>query len=46
LTQTAEKEAGYNVMIGNTADLKTNSSSPNATDATTLYIPLQFWLKY
>jgi hypothetical protein len=46
LTQTAEKEAGYNVMIGNTADLKTNSSSTGNTPATTLYIPLQFWLKY
>ena len=45
LTQTAEKEAGYNVMIGNTADLKSNTSTPNATPATTLYIPLQFWLK-
>jgi hypothetical protein len=43
LTQTAEKEAGYNVMIGNTAELKTNSGSPDETDATTLYIPLQFW---
>ena len=42
LTQTAEKESGYNVMIGNTADLTDPSNS--AKDETTLYIPLQFWL--
>lgn len=40
LTQTAEKEDGYNVMIGSTVNLTTPSSS---IDAATLYIPLQFW---
>lgn len=41
LTQTAEKEAGYDEMIGNTAALTTvdNTTKP----ATTLYVPLQFW---
>jgi hypothetical protein len=42
LTQTAEKEDGYNVMIGNTTTLTTAAST---IPATTLYIPLQFWLK-
>jgi hypothetical protein len=44
LTQTAEKEDGYNVMIGTTDALSnaTNTSTP----ATTIYIPLQFWLNY
>jgi hypothetical protein len=41
LTQTAEKEAGYNSMIGNDAERTTSATS---TDATTLYVPLQFWL--
>jgi hypothetical protein len=40
LTQTAEKEAGYNVMIGNDAERTTPGAS---VDATTLYVPLQFW---
>jgi hypothetical protein len=40
LTQTAEKEAGYNSMIGNTTDLTTTGSS---TPGKTLYIPFQFW---
>ena len=42
LTQTAEHEDGYNVLIGNTTSLTTAATSiPSAT----LYIPLQFWLK-
>jgi hypothetical protein len=42
LTQTAEKEDGYNVMIGSTVAL--SPTSPGAsTPAATLYIPLQFW---
>ena len=41
LTQTAEKEAGYNVMIGNTETLTTVNSTTKPE--TTLYIPLQFW---
>jgi hypothetical protein len=41
LTQTAEKEAGYNSMIGNDAERTTAAST---VDATTLYVPLQFWL--
>lgn len=40
LTQTAEKEDTYSVMIGNTAALTT----PAATiPAATLYVPLIFW---
>jgi hypothetical protein len=40
LTQTAEHEDGYSVMIGNTTTLTTPAESiPSAT----LYIPLQFW---
>jgi hypothetical protein len=41
LTQTAEHEDGYNVMIGSTVTLTTAAASiPSAT----LYVPLQFWL--
>ena len=40
LTQTAEKEDGYNVMIGSTVSLTTQAS---AIPAATLYIPFQFW---
>jgi hypothetical protein len=40
LTQTAEHEDGYNVMIGNTTALTTPAS---AIAPATLYIPLQFW---
>lgn len=39
LTQTAEHEDGYNVMIGNTTSLTTGGSAPAAR----LYVPLQFW---
>lgn len=47
LTQSAEKESGYNTMIGNvTALTTTDAGNPDVTPATTLYIPLQFWLKY
>ncbi len=40
LTQTAEKEAGYNSMIGNDAE---RTGAGASIDATTLYVPLQFW---
>ena len=40
LTQTAEKEDGYNVMIGSTVSLTTPAST---IPATTLYVPFQFW---
>ena len=40
LTQTKEHEDGYNVMIGNTAELTTPAAS---VPSRTLYIPLQFW---
>jgi Large eukaryotic DNA virus major capsid protein/Major capsid protein N-terminus len=43
LTQTAEKEDGYNVMIGSTVDLTDVTVTPNSTPAATLYVPLQFW---
>ena len=42
LTQTAEKQDGYDAMIGNTAALNTVTGAAG-TLATTLYIPLQFW---
>lgn len=40
LTQVAEKEDGYNVMIGNTTALTTLAA---AIPAATLYVPLIFW---
>lgn len=40
LTQCAEKEDGYNVMIGNTTSLTTPASS---VPAARLYVPLRFW---
>lgn len=40
LSMTAEKEAGYNVMIGNTTALTTPSAS---IPQSIVYIPLQFW---
>jgi hypothetical protein len=40
LTQTSEKEDGYNVMIGSTVALTTAAAS---IPASTLYIPFQFW---
>lgn len=40
LTQTAEKEDGYNVMIGNTATLTTQAAT---IPATSVYVPLIFW---
>ena len=47
LTQTAEKEDGYNAMIGNISVLTTfgagTDGAASGTPATTLYIPLQFW---
>jgi hypothetical protein len=42
LTQTSEKEDGYNVMVGSTAAL-TGITSSTSIPAATLYIPLQFW---
>ena len=41
LCQPAEKEDGYNVMIGNTVAMTTAASS---IAAKTIYVPLQFWL--
>lgn len=43
LTQTSEKEAGYNAMIGNTSALSPATSPGASTPRTTLYVPLQFW---
>lgn len=44
LSQNAEKEAGYDLMIGNDEDMISSSASPaNTTPAYTCYIPLQFW---
>ena len=43
LTQTAEKEAGYKVMIGDASTLTPAQSAGVDTLATTLYIPFQFW---
>lgn len=45
LTQTAEKQDGYSVMIGNTEQLTnpTHISAGAGTPAATLYIPLIFW---
>lgn len=40
LTMPSEKRAGYSVLIGNTSTLTTPASSK---DATTIYVPLQFW---
>ena len=40
LTVSAEKSAGYDVMIGNTTALTTAGTS---TPATTLYVPFRFW---
>jgi len=40
LTQTAEHQDGYNVMIGSTTVLTTAGS---IIPATTIYVPLQFW---
>ncbi|KAJ3360332.1 hypothetical protein GGF32_008493 [Allomyces javanicus] len=40
LTQTAEKEDTYNVMIGNTTELTTKAVT---IPAATLYVPLIFW---
>jgi hypothetical protein len=45
LTQTAEKMDGYDLMIGNDAQMiNTSGSGNNNTPAYTLYVPLQFWL--
>ena len=43
LTQTSEKANGYDAMIGNT-DALTGNAAAETAPATTLYIPLQFWL--
>lgn len=42
LTQEPGHQAGYDSMVGNTASL--TGAFLRATEATTLYIPLQFWL--
>lgn len=42
LTQTAEKAAGYDTMIGN-VDALNNNSGGETTPAYTVYVPLQFW---
>jgi hypothetical protein len=44
LTQTSEKANGYDTMIGNVDDM-TGNAAGETTDAYTLYVPLQFWLK-
>ena len=41
LTQEPGKQAGYDNMVGNTVSL--TGTGHNRTEATTLYIPLQFW---
>ncbi len=41
LTQTSEKEAGYNEMVGGPGTALTTPGTSQA--ATTLYVPLQFW---
>lgn len=41
LTQTSEKEAGYNEMIGGPSTTLTTAADP--VPAGTLYVPLQFW---
>ena len=41
LTQEPGKQAGYDNMVGNTVTL--TGTGHNSTEATTLYIPLQFW---
>ena len=41
LTQEPGKQAGYDNMVGNTVSL--TGTGHNKTEATTLYVPLQFW---
>ena len=41
LTQEPGKQAGYDNMVGNTVAL--TGTALNSTEATTLYVPLQFW---
>ena len=41
LTQEPGKQAGYDNMVGNTVSL--TGTGHNSTEATTLYVPLQFW---
>ena len=41
LTQEPGKQAGYDNMVGNTVAL--TGTGLNSTEATTLYVPLQFW---
>lgn len=43
LTQTSEKSAGYDAMIGNSSALTANTVDDTVVPATTLYIPFQFW---
>lgn len=41
LTQAPGKQVGYDNMVGNTIDL--TGAGLNMTEATTLYVPFQFW---
>jgi len=41
LTQEAGHQAGYDNMVGNSANL--TGTALSGTEATTLYVPLQFW---
>jgi hypothetical protein len=41
LTQEPGKQAGYDNMVGNTVSL--TGTGHSSTEATTLYVPLQFW---
>ena len=41
LTQESGKQGGYDNMVGNTVHL--TGTGLNGTNATTLYVPLQFW---
>lgn len=44
LTQTAEKQDGYDIMIGNDSERTTATADTGGSiDPTTLYVPLQFW---
>jgi hypothetical protein len=44
LTQTAERMDGYDLMIGNDAEMiSTSAGTTTGTPAYTVYIPLQFW---
>ena len=46
LTQTASKQEGYANMVGNVDKLFRPTGGGNTTPATTIFIPLQFWLNH